>query len=377
MVYLDNAAPTKPCDEACNAVMKGLENFGNPSSLHHIGVLAEKLITESREIIASSIGALPEEIYFTSGATESDNTAVFGAFRTLGKRRHRVVTTSVEHPAVARACDELERLGCEVVRISPRNDGIFYAEDIVNAVNDDTFLVSCMLVNNETGAILPVEQAFTQIKRKFPEVITHCDCVQGFMKIPVRVKKLNADMISLSGHKIYAPKGIGALYLKKGVHIPSFMFGGGQEKGFRSGTESVPLICGFGASVSRLMNNISANFSKAKKLQQYLYDKCTENGGILLNYNVENSSPYISSISVRGLKSEVLLHFLESREIYVSSGSACSKGKKSGTLGQFGISSENADSTLRISFSVETKTEEIDELMDGISDAQKKLARIY
>ena len=377
MIYLDNAATTKPCEEACKAVMEGLEYFGNPSSLHHAGVEAEKLITNAREIIASALGALPEEIFFTSGATESDNTAVFGAYKAHGKRKHRIVTTSVEHPAVARPCDELERLGCEVIRISPREDGNFYAEDIVSAVNDDTFLVSCMLVNNETGAVLPIEKAFSSIKRKFPDVLTHCDCVQGFMKIPVKVKKLNADMISLSGHKIYAPKGIGALYVKKGIHIPPFMLGGGQEKGFRSGTESVPLICGFGAAVEKLKNNISENYSKAKKLQNYLYKKCSETQGIYPNYTAENSSPYVTSIAVRGLKSEVLLHFLESKEIYVSSGSACSKGKKSGTLSEFRIPEENLDSTLRISFSVDTTENDIDALMEAIQEAQKKLAKIH
>lgn len=376
MVYLDNAATTKPCEEACKAVMNGLEHFGNPSSLHSAGVDAEKLVTQAREIIASSIGANEEEIYFTSGATESDNTAVFGAYKAHGKRKHRIVTTSVEHPAVAKPCDELEKMGCEVIRIRPDENGIFHAEDFVNAVNDDTFLVTCMLVNNETGAVLPVEKAFSSIKRKYPDVLTHCDCVQGFMKLPVKVKKLNADMISLSGHKICAPKGIGAIYVKKGVHIPPLMLGGGQESGFRSGTESVPLISAFGAAVKKLKNNISENFQKAEELQKYLYEKCDSNTGILKNYTVENSSPYVSSIAVKGLKSEVLLHFLESKDVYVSSGSACSKGKKSNVLQEFRIPPENLDSTLRISFCADTTKNDIDLLMSAIEEAQNKLAKL-
>lgn len=375
LIYLDNAATTKPCPEACQAVMKGLEVFGNPSSLHHAGVDAELLVTKSRETIADALGCSAEEIYFTSGATESNNTAIFGAFKAQGKRKKRVVTTTVEHPAVARPFDELEKLGCEVIRISPDENGKFSARDIFSVVNEDTFLVSCMLVNNETGAVLPVEKAFSIIKKKYPSVITHCDCVQGFMKLPVKAKKLCADMISVSGHKIYAPKGIGALYVKKGLHIPPFMLGGGQERGFRSGTESVPLICGFGAAVETLKDNISENLEKMRSLESYLFEKCRANGEISLNYTDEKS-PYVNSISVKGLKSEVLLHFLEEKGVYVSSGSACSKGKKSGVLQEFRIPVQNLDTTIRVSFSVDTVKEDIDGLMQAIELAQSSLARL-
>ena len=376
MVYLDNAATTKPAENVCKAVMEGLENFGNPSSLHNAGVKAECLVTKARENIAEALKVSPEEIFFTSGATESNNTAIQGADKKLGKRKKRAVTTTVEHPSVARVFDELERLGCEVVRVSPRDDGVFYKEDFVNAVNDDTFIISVMLVNNETGAVLPVESIFKSVKKKYPEILTHCDCVQGFMKIPFTAKKLGADMISVSGHKIYAPKGIGALYIKKGVHIPSLVFGGGQEKNFRSGTESVPLINGFGTAVENLKDNITENYQKAKELQQYLYKKCEENGEIFPNYKKENNSPYVTSIAVKGLKSEVLLHFLESEGVYVSSGSACSKGKKSGVLEEFKIPEENLDSTLRISFSINTTKDDIDALISAIEKAQGRLARI-
>lgn len=376
MIYLDNAATTKPCSAACQAVAQGLETFGNPSSLHKAGVQAELLVNDARETVASVLGALPEEIFFTSGATESNNTAIFGAWNKLGKRMKKAVTTTVEHPSVAKPFDELEKKGCEVIRVSPRDDGLFYAKDIAGAVDENTFLVSCMLVNNETGAVLPIEKAFAAIKRKYPKVITHCDCVQGFMKFPVKAKKLNADLISISGHKIYAPKGIGALYVKKGVHIPAFIYGGGQEKGFRSGTESVPLINGLGAAVGTLKDNISANFQKAKEVQKYLFEKCEENGEVFVNYKGENCSPYVTSIAVKGLKSEVLLHFLESMDVYVSSGSACSKGKKSSVLQEFKIPDGNLDSTLRISFSVSTTKEDIDKLFEAIQAAQNKLARI-
>lgn len=375
MIYLDNAATTKPSAAVCSAVMDGLENFGNPSSLHKAGLNAELSVSRSRETVASALGCTPEEIFFTSGATESNNTAIFGAYKAQGKRKKRVVTTTVEHPAVARPIDELEKLGCEVIRVAPDENGKFNARDIFSAVNDDTFLVSCMLVNNETGAILPIEKAFSMIKKKYPEVITHCDCVQGFMKLPVKTKKLCADMISVSGHKIYAPKGIGALYVRKGLHIPPLMLGGGQEKGFRSGTESVPLICGLGAAVSELMYNISENLEKMRELEKYLFEKCAENGEISVNY-AEDKSPYVNSISVKDLKSEVLLHFLEEREVYVSSGSACSKGKKSGVLQEFRIPAQNLDTTIRVSFSVLSTKDDVDKLMEAIEQAQKKLARL-
>ena len=374
VIYLDNAATTKPCKEAAEAVMKGLECFGNPSSLHSLGLEAETLVSEQRQVIADAIGCLPKEIYFTSGATESSNTAIFGAFAAHGKRKHRVVTTTVEHPSVTNPINKLEQLGCEVIRLSPDENGQITPSAVLEAVNDDTFLVSMMLVNNETGAVFDVGSAFSAVKKKYPQVLTHCDCVQGFMKLPFTVKKLNADMISLSGHKIYAPKGIGALYVSAKVHIPALLLGGGQEKGFRSGTESVPLICGFGAAVKALSGKVEENLENARAVQGYLVKKCGENGGIAVNFS--GGSPYITSIAVEGLKSEVLLHFLEKKDIFVSSGSACSKGKKSSVIKEFRVPEKLSDSVLRISFSTDTTTQDIDALMSAITEAQGSLARI-
>lgn len=374
MIYLDNAATTKPCKAAADAVMKGLECFGNPSSLHSLGLEAETLMNGQREVIAAAVGAQAKEIFFTSGATESSNTAIFGAYAAQGKRKHRIVTTSVEHPSVANPINKLEQLGCEVVRLSPDDNGQISPKAVLDAVNGDTLLVSMMLVNNEVGAVFDVGGAFGLVKKKYPDVLTHCDCVQGFMKLPFTVKKLCADMISLSGHKVYAPKGVGALYVKSGVHIPPFMLGGGQEKGFRSGTESVPLICGFGAAVRALSGKVDENFKRAKSVQGYLIQRCGENGGITVNF--VGGSPYVTSISVQGLKSEVLLHFLEKKGIFVSSGSACSKGRKSSVIKEFRVPEKLSDSVLRISFSVDTTNEDIDGLMGAISEAQGSLARI-
>lgn len=375
MIYLDNAATTKPCRESVEAVMQGLEQFGNPSSLHGLGLQAEQLREKARDQVAHALGALPEEIFFTSCATESSNTAIFGVSKTVGKRKKKIVTTSVEHPSVAVCMNTLEEQGFEVIRLRPDENGEITADAIIDSVDENTCLVSCMLVNNETGTVFPVEKAFTAIKKKYPQTVTHCDCVQGFLKLPVKAKKLSADIISLSAHKIHGPKGIGAIYIRKGVHVPAFILGGGQEKSFRSGTESVPLIAGFGAACEKYSGDIAERYSSTSELKKYFCESCEKKDGVFVNSR-EDASPYIVSISVKGLKSEVLLHFLEQREIYVSSGSACSKGKKSTVISEFHVPAELADSVLRISFSGENTIEDIDALMEAIAAAQSTLAKI-
>lgn len=371
MIYFDNAATTKPCGEAVEAMINAAENFGNPSSLHKLGVTASQLISASRKTIAKTLGVTENEIYFTSGATEADNTAIFGAAATLGKRKKRIVTSSVEHPAVASACHHLEQNGFEVVRISPREDG-FHAEDFVRAVDENTCLLTCMLCNNETGALLPVGEIFKRVKKKFPDTLTHCDMVQGYLKLPYTASKLYADMISVSGHKVHAPKGVGALYIKKGVHIANMFYGGGQERGFRSGTESVPLITAFAAAAAKLHSDLAKNYEYVSSLSDYLKAEIEKSEGMSFN-SPENASPYVNSISVENLRSEVMLHFLETKEIYVSSGSACSKGKKSSVLSEFHIPDKRADSTLRISLCPENTKEEIDELILALKQAQTTL----
>ena len=375
MIYFDNAATTAPSERVIEAVTEGLRNFGNPSSLHGLGLEAEKRREAARESVAAALGALPEEIYFTSCATESSNTAIFGVSKTVGKRKKRIVTTSVEHPSVERCCAVLEEQGFEIIRVRPDSSGSISAESIVSAVNDDTCLVTAMLVNNENGRIVPVGEAFARIRKKYPQTVLHCDCVQGFMKLPVKAKKLGADLISLSAHKIHGPKGIGALYIRKGLHIPAFIVGGGQERGFRSGTESLPLIMGFGAACDELSGTIDQRFARVSALRDRLFALCRETEGISLNSDSE-CSPYITSLAVSGLKSEVMLHFLEQRGIYVSSGSACSKGKKSSVIAEFGISGELSDSVLRISFSAENTEEEVAALIEALKEAQRSLAHI-
>lgn len=374
MIYLDNAATTKPCDEAKAAVMKGLEVFGNPSSLHRAGLDAELLVSDAREIIADALGVTPDEVYFTSGATESNNTAIFGAYKAHGKRKKRVVISSVEHPAVKNPAQELEDMGCEVIRISPDENGEINARDIFAAVNEDTFLVSCMLVNNENGYILPVEKAFSMIKKKYPQVITHCDCVQGFMKIPVKAKKLNADMISLSGHKIYAPKGIGALYVKKGLRLPPLTFGGGQERGMRPGTEAVPNIAAFAKACEIRMAHFDEDYAHVQELADYLKQQvAAELPDAVING--EGDIPHVVNLSMPGCKSEVMLHVLEGDEVYISSGSACSKGKQSGVLKALGLPKARTDSALRVSFAPFNTKEDVDAFINAVKKGAKMFRR--
>lgn len=376
-VYLDNAATTKPCKEAIEAINFSLtENYGNPSSLHSFGLKAQLAVDEARKIIASALSCDAQNIYFTSGATESNNMALRGIAGAYGKRKPKIITTTVEHASVKETVADLENKGFEIVRISPDENGEINPADIVNAADENTCLISMMLVNNENGYILPVAKTFKAVKRRFPDIITHCDCVQGFMKLPVKCAELNADIISLSAHKIHGAKGVGALYIRKGVRLTPIITGGKQEKGIRSGTESVPLITAFGAAVKKLEPTISARYEKASELKAYLLDKLKKLDGGEITYNSgENCSPYIINVSFEGIRSEIMLHFLEEKGIYVSSGSACSKGAKSGVLEELGVSAKNADSAIRVSITAETTEEELDLFAQAVSEAQKKIMK--
>lgn len=368
MIYFDNAATTAPCAAAVKAAERMFENYGNPSSLHRLGLTASQAVSSARKIVARSIAADEGEIFFTSGATESNNTAIFGAAKSIGRHKKKVVVSAVEHPSAAKCCDLLADNGFEVLRIPPTED---MARQFISAVDNDTCLCVCMLCNNETGAFLPVSDIFRAVKKKYPRVHTHCDAVQAYLKIPLRADKLCADTIALSGHKVHALKGIGVLYAKKGVHIPPLLYGGGQEKGVRSGTESVPLIAAMGAAVEQLCTDIDDRFRRVGGLSEHLRSRCLAEG-ITLN-SPDGASPYINSIALAGYRSEVLLHFLESRDIFVSSGSACSKGKKSGVLAQFSVPDTLADSTLRISFCADNTIAETDELIDALKAAKREL----
>lgn len=375
MIYFDNASTTKPAEEVTEAVCSCMENtFGNPSSLHILGVRAEQVMTDSRKALANALDTDENCIYFTSGATESSNLAVRGAAGAYGKRKKRVITTTVEHSSVKEAFNRLESEGFEVIRIAPGKDGAFHEEDFADAADENTCLISTMLVNNETGAVLPVEKIFSAVRKKNREIVTHCDAVQAFMKLPVRPDILKADLISMSAHKIYGPKGVGALYVRKGIRLTKQNLGGKQERDMRGGTEAVPLIAGFGKAVSLLEGNMKERTDSIKEINDFLRQKLSQTDGIYIN-SPDDGVPYILNFSAKGIRSEIMLHYLESREIYVSSGSACSKGAKSGVLGQFGLSRELEDSAVRLSFSHKNTVSEAEQFMEALNDAVKKIKR--
>ena len=375
-IYLDSAATTKPCEAAISACFYAMaENYGNPSSLHGLGIKAENAVTEARKAVAAGLVCDPGCITFTSGATESNNTVILGAAERYAKRKKKVVISAVEHPSVAQPVKYLEEHGFTVVRVKPDRTGAVDADDFINAVDDNTFLASCMFVNNETGAVMPVRKIFSAVKKRYPECVTHCDAVQGFMKLPIRAADSPVDFMTVSAHKIHGVKGVGALYSKKGVRIPPHVYGGGQEKGMRSGTESVPLIAAFGAAVRTVMPTMQSAYENAEALSGYLTKQLEGLGYVDINSTAENRCPYIINFSVKGIRSEIMLHFLESREIYVSSGSACSKGAHSSVLEAMGLSAENADSAIRVSLCRTTTKGELDLLLRGISDGYSQLAK--
>ena len=373
--YLDNASTTKVMPEAAEAAYQAMTQiYGNPSSLHSMGLAAQRLVTHSRNRLLAALGDPSGRLLFTSGATEANNTAVLGLAAKYGVRKKRVVTTTIEHPSVSMAFNRLEELGYEVVRLSPNSVGEITEDMLVSAVDSKTCLISAMLVNNETGCILPIAGAFMKIKRKYPDCITHSDLVQGFLKLPTSVKTLCLDSASVSGHKFHAPKGVGALYLKKGIRLSPLLVGGGQEQGLRSGTEAVPCIHAMGRAVELQSPTIKKRYEHALSLNKYARKSLTAVGAVILSR--ADASPYILSIALPGYKSETLLHSLEEDGVYVSSGSACSKGKKSAVLTELKTKGSYIDSVLRISFSGMSRQEDIDALAKGLIRCSERLARI-
>lgn len=374
IVYLDNSSTTKPSPAAVAAVERALcESWGNPSSLHGLGISAELEVSAARAALARALGAEENEIYFTASGTESDNTAILGAARALKKRGRRIVTTAAEHHAVLNTVARLEDDGFEVVRIVPDQSGNISERALLEAVTSDTVLVSIMLVNNETGAIFPVSAAAEAIRRVGAPALLHCDAVQAFGKMAVNVKRLGVDLLTVSGHKLHAPKGVGALYVRRGVHIPALITGGGQEKGLRSGTEAVPAICGFGAAIKEL-GDPAGHLKLQQELFDYALQRLTRDAGAVVN-SPQNGLPYILNVSFEGYRSETMLHFLEARGIYVSSGSACAKGGGSHVLTAMGLPPSRVDSALRISFSRDNTKADIDRLTEAVCEAKERLKR--
>ena len=373
-VYLDNSATTAPCEAAIQNINYALcDNWGNPSSLYDFGFSAQKLIDDTRKAVSSLLKCREDELYFVGSGTEGNNTAILGAAYARKKRGKRIVTTAIEHPSVLETVKRLENDGFEVVFVKPQENGCISVDELKNAITKDTILVSIMLVNNETGAIQPVKVASQIIKDVGAPALLHCDGVQAFGKTPINLYELGVDLFTASGHKIHGPKGIGVLYIKKGVTIKPLITGGGQEKNLRSGTEAVPLIYGLKGAVDSL-GNINENLKTVRELWQYAKQTLLETGLVRINSHDEGL-PFVLNLSVEGYRSETLLHFLEAQGVYVSSGSACAKGEGSYVLREMGLSKKAVDSALRISFSRFNTKEDVDTLKSALTQATQKLRR--
>lgn len=367
-VYLDNAATTELLPEVIEEVKYMVENvYGNPSSLHSIGLEAERVIKKSREIIAKSLGVESNEVYFTSGATESDNTAIFGAVYANSRRGKHIITSKIEHPAVLNCFNKLEQEGYEVTYLDVDSNGIIDMEQFENSLTDKTIFVSVMAVNNELGSIEPIRE-IARFKKKY-NFILHTDAVQAYTKIPYNLYNV-ADIISLSGHKIHALKGVGALIVKKGVKISPFIFGGGQENGFRSGTENVVGIASMGKAVE-----LSDDADRIKRLREILKDGISEIKCAKINcYNDGNSAPHILSVVFDGVRGEVLMHTLEEKGIFVSTGSACHSNKfgESHVLSAIGLNKNEIGGTIRFSIGALNTEEDIKYCVEVLNEEFNK-----
>ena len=371
-IYLDNAATTRVCPEAAQAAAAAMtEHYGNPSSTHAMGREAAKLLSLARAQVSRALGCAESELVFTSCGSEGDNWALLRGAAYQKKFGRHIISSTVEHAAVLRPLDELEERGFEVTRLKPGPDGAVSLEAVKEALRPDTVLVSLMLVNNETGAITDVSAIASAVHAACPKALVHTDAVQAFLKLPFSAKTLGADLITISGHKVHAPKGVGALYVRSGLHLPPLILGGGQEQGRRSGTESLPLIAAFGAACEAAAGTLEADLARMAALRAHCAERLTaENDGLRV---IGGGAPQILSISLTGWRSEVLMNLLESEGIYVSKSSACKKGGRSYVLEQMGLSAPVIDGALRVSFSRFTTAAEADRFCDVLAAARARL----
>ena len=371
--YLDNAATTKVCPEAAEAAVKAMtEVYGNPSSTHTKGREAKKLLDASRKKLAAALACLPEEVVFTSCGSESDNWALLSGAEAMKRKGKHIISSLVEHDAVRKTLDTLEGLGYEVTRLAPDAEGAISVSAVENALRDDTILVSLMMVNNETGAVTDIAAISRMLKKHRSQALLHTDAVQAFMKVPFRAKTLGADMISISGHKVHAPKGIGALYIRSGLRLKPLISGGSQEAGRRAGTEALPQISAFAAACEIAAAGFAENAAKMAALKKSTVEKLR--AAIPGLVALETEAPHILSISLPGWRSEVLMNLLETKEIYVSKSSACKKGGRSHVLEAIGMKSDVIDGAIRIGFSRFSTEEDVDALVEGLTDACRTLA---
>jgi len=372
VIYLDNAATTKPCQKAIEKAEEIARDFwGNPSSLHSLGLSAQLEVDRAREIIADSIGAKPKNIIFTSGGTEANNLAVNSAVQTKRRRGNRIVASAYEHSSIHHKLEALAKEGFEVIFVPAGKNGTVDPKSIVEKVDEKTILVTVMMTNNEVGGVNDIARIAKLVKQKNPDTLMHTDCVAAFGKIKIDAVKLGVDTLTISAHKIHGLKGTGALYVKDGTRVVGYTIGGEQEKKLRPGTENTAGICAFSTAAEEIIPKIPENFEKVSKLKNHLINRINQTD--FININCENDFPYTVSISVSGLRSETILHYLESKEIFVSSGSACSKGARTHVLASMGFDIKIQDSSVRISFSAENTQDEIDTLIDELINAKNTL----
>ncbi len=372
-VYLDNAATTRVCPEAADIAYKTmLENYGNPSSTHTKGREAKAVLDNARKQLAAALDCAPSEVYFTSCGSEGDNWAIINGAESMRRKGMHVISSEVEHDAVRKSMDELKRRGFEVTMLRPEPDGSISPEAVIAALRPDTVLVSLMMVNNETGAVTDIAAVAKALKKAKSIALLHTDAVQGFMKVPFSAKKLGADMITVSGHKIHAPKGIGALYIKTGVKIKPYIIGGAQESGLRAGTEAMPQITAFGKACELAKASMTDATERMAQLRQEAAERIVAEmpEAVIIG----GGAPHILSVSLPGWRSEVLMNYLEARGVFVSRSSACKKGGRSHVLEAMGLPAEVIDGAVRISLSRYTTKDELDELCSALKDAHDNLA---
>lgn len=373
MHYLDNSATTRVCPEAAQAALKAMtETFGNPSSTYTLGREAKKLLDSSRKQAAEALGCTPRELVFTSCGSESDNWAILAGAEAMKRKGKHVISSLVEHDAVRKSLDELESRGFEVTRLKPEKDGSVAVSNLEHALREDTVLVSLMLVNNETGGVTDIAGISRALKTAGSPALLHTDAVQGFLKVPFSAKSLGADLISVSGHKVHAPKGIGALYIRSGLRLKPFLVGGGQEEGRRAGTEAMPQIAAFGEACRVGKAGMAENTRRMAEMKAALLARLRREIPELRW--VDSAAPHILSISLPGWRSEVLMNFLEERQVYVSKSSACKKGGRSHVLESIGLDAATIDGALRIGLSRMNTEEDLEALCLGLREARERLA---
>ena len=375
MIYLDNSATTKPCKEAVEAMTKALvEDWGNPSALYGFGIDAAHALRSARNQVAAAMGAERDRVFFTSGGTEADNWAIFSTAKRYGKKNKHIITTAIEHHAILNCMKELESQGFEVTYLQPDSLGRITIDSLKAALRKDTILVSIMMVNNETGAVMPISQMAKLTHRIAPDAVFHTDAVQGFLKVPFAAKTLGADLISVSSHKIHGPKGAGALYISPRLRsFPALILGGGQEGGYRSGTEGTPAIFGFAAACTALSATFKEDIQQEKQMLDGAIEALSTLKGLVING--AHDAPHILSLSIPGLPTQNTINILQDHGICVSAGSACAKGHRSHVLEAMKIPPETIDASFRISISRQTTPEELAKLINVIQQAALPRAR--